>query len=76
MQGGRRDLSRSDVEDRTYSTGSSCSTILEKAEERERERESRKAESESGVFEFLVRSFAIGAGTYILRAIAIARRGG
>ncbi|EZA55717.1 hypothetical protein X777_04064, partial [Ooceraea biroi] len=33
-QGGKRDLSRSDVEDRTCSTGSSCSTIPGRKRER------------------------------------------
>jgi len=46
VQGGRRDLSRSDVEDRTCSPGSSCSTILER-EGREREKERRRADSAS-----------------------------
>lgn len=61
MQGGRRDLSRSDVEDRTCSTGSSCSTILERVE----------GEKEGGRVAASSSESAIEARTYIPRVIAI-----
>lgn len=47
---GRRDLSRSDVEDTTCSTGSSCSTILERVDRqrtRDGERERRRGREDA-----------------------------